>query len=82
LADNLFEELIADYKDYTYSTKKEYVDPYSSGFDLLAVYKKEYSIEVFACRGKALIHTTYFGTEENIDSIINAVSEKLDLIAE
>ena len=50
-------------------------------FDLLIVHEEEEMKEVFASKGKAVIHVRYYGYA-NINSVIENIENKIKLIIE
>ncbi|MEH6995659.1 hypothetical protein V7075_23670, partial [Neobacillus drentensis] len=50
-------------------------------FDLLIVHEEEAMKEVFASKGKAVIHVRYYGYAD-INSIIENIEEKIEIILE
>lgn len=53
----------------------------ASNFDLLIVHEEEAMKEVFASKGKAVIHVRYYGYGD-INSIIENIEEKIEIILE
>lgn len=79
MADNLIFDLIKRYR-YEYSDE-DFVETKHPDFDLLIVHEEEDSKEVFASKGKAVIHVRYYGYAD-INSVIENIAEKIDLISE
>ena len=79
MADNLVSDLI---KRYSYDDSEEdLVEIKHPDFELLIVREEEGIKEVFAAKGKAVIHVSYYGYAE-IDSVIENIVEKIGIISE
>ena len=79
MADNLISDLI---KRFNYeNSDKDYVKTKHPDFDLLIVHEEEAMKEVFASKGKAVIHVRYYGYAD-IDSVIENIEKKIELICE
>ncbi len=76
LADNLIDDLIERYR---YEEDREaYVEIERADFDLLIVHESnEYSKDVFAAKGKTVVHVQYNGYTE-IDVLLGEITSKLD----
>lgn len=59
----------------------EFLEIEHSSFDKLIVHEVEYSKEVFAYKGKAVIYVRYYGYADT-DSVISATAEKITLISD
>lgn len=49
--------------------------------DLLIVHETNSGYEIFACKGKGVMHVNYFG-QEDANKVISVMKEKLSLISE
>ncbi|HCX48490.1 MAG TPA: hypothetical protein DG757_05530 [Bacillus sp. (in: Bacteria)] len=79
MADNLLSDLI---KRYRYEENQEdFVKTKHPNFDQLIVHEEEGFKEVFASKGKAVMSVQYYGYA-NINSLIENIAGKIDLIAE
>ena len=79
MADNLISDLI---KRYRYEDSDEdFVETKHPDLDLLIVHEKEDSKEVFASKGKAVIHVRYYGYADT-NSVIENMVEKITLISD
>lgn len=78
LANNLISDLIKRYR-YEYSGE-DFVKTEHPDFDLLIVHEEDDSKEVFASKGKAVIHVRYYGYAD-LNSIIENIVKKIDLIS-
>jgi len=78
MADQLIFDLIERYRFE--NSFDDYVKTEHPDFDLLMVYEDEYSKEVFASKGKGVIHVRYFGYADT-NSLIKNIAYKLDLIS-
>ncbi|WP_090767023.1 DUF2812 domain-containing protein [Bacillus sp. OK048] len=79
MADHLISDLIKRYK-YE-SSDEDFVKTKHPTFDLLIVHEEEAMKEVFASKGKAVIHVRYYGYAD-INSIIENIENKIELILE
>lgn len=79
IADNLISDLIKRY-NYDYSGE-DFVKTKHPTFDHLIVHEDEAMKEVFASKGKAVIHVRYYGYAD-INSIIENIEEKIEIILE
>lgn len=79
MADNLISDLIKRY-NYEYSDE-DFVKTKHPTFDLLIVHEEEAMKEVFASKGKAVIHVRYYGYA-NINTVIENIENKIKLIIE
>ncbi|QUW23530.1 DUF2812 domain-containing protein [Sporosarcina sp. Marseille-Q4063] len=77
--ENLIKDLMGRY-DYRYR-EGVLMRQESEDFDTLLIRKTDEETEVFAAKGKGLIHINYYGYAE-LDVILKSVGEKLALIAE
>ena len=79
MADNLISDLI---KRYRFEERDEdFVEKKHPNFDLLIVNEQKESKQVFASKGKAVIHVQYYGYAD-INSVIENIEEKIKLIIE
>ncbi|MEH7251883.1 DUF2812 domain-containing protein [Neobacillus niacini] len=79
MADHLISDLI---KRYKYESRDEdFVKTKHPTFDLLIVHEEEAMREVFASKGKAVIHVRYYGYAD-INAIIENIENKIELIHE
>lgn len=60
---------------------RDFIEVEHSDFDKLIIHEGDYSKKIFACKGKGVIYIRYFGYT-NIDLIIKATSEKINLISD
>ena len=79
MSENLINDLIAKY-DYRYREGAP-IRQEREDFDTLLIRETDGGAEVFAAKGKGLIHVNYYGYAE-LDVILTSVGEKLALIAE
>lgn len=77
MADNLISDLI---KRYNYESRDEdYVKTKHPNFDLLIVHEEKEVKEVFAAKGKAVMHVRYYGYAD-INAVIENIEKKIELI--
>ncbi|MEH7249330.1 DUF2812 domain-containing protein [Neobacillus niacini] len=79
MADNLISDLIKRF-NYEYSSE-DFVKTKHPNLDLLIVHEEEAMNEVFASKGKAVIHVRYYGYA-NINAIIENIEDKIELVLE
>lgn len=78
-AESLISGLIKSYSlDYRGG---DFIEIEHTDFDILIVHEVDGFKEVFASKGRAVMHVTYYGYA-NIDSIIGATAEKITLISD
>ncbi len=79
MADNLISDLI---KRYRYENSGEdFIETKHPDFDLLIVHEEDEVKEVFASKGKAVIHIRYYGYAD-LNSVLENLVEKIELISE
>ncbi len=78
MADNLISDIIKRYS-YEYS-KGDFVEIEHPDFDLLIVHERDESKEVFAAKGKAVMHVRYHGYAD-INSVIENIEKKINLVS-
>ena len=79
MADNLISDLI---KRYRYEDSREdFVETKHPDLDLLIVHEEKEMKEVFASKGKAVMHVRYYGYAD-INSVIENMVEKISLISD
>lgn len=79
LADNLIYDLIDRYR-YE-DSREEFMGTEHPEFDLLILHEEEAMKEVFASKGKAVMHVRYYGYAD-IQAVLENIEEKIPLIAE
>ncbi|WP_273129399.1 hypothetical protein [Bacillus weihaiensis] len=79
LADNLIADLIERYRDR--DSREDFVVTEHPNLDLLIIHEKMGMKEVFASKGKAVMHVRYNGYAD-ISSVIENLVEKIHLISE
>lgn len=79
MADNLISDLIERYR-YE-DSREDFVETEHSDLDLLIIHEKKEIKEVFASKGKAVMHVRYYGYA-NINSVIENMVEKITLISD
>lgn len=79
LADNLISDLIERYR-YEES-REDFVETVHPNLDFLIVHEEKNTKEVFASKGKAVMRVRYYGYAD-INSVIENIVEKIDLISE
>ncbi|WP_170006374.1 DUF2812 domain-containing protein [Bacillus fonticola] len=79
LADNLISDLIERYR-YE-DSREDFVETEHPDLDLLIVHEEKEMKEVFAFKGKAVMHVRYYGYA-GINSVIENLVEKINLILE
>ncbi|XQY92384.1 DUF2812 domain-containing protein [Metabacillus sp. HB246100] len=79
LADNLIADLIERYR-YE-DSREDFVVTEHPNLDLLIIHEKKGMKEVFASKGKAVMHVRYYGYAD-ISSVIENLVEKIHLISE
>ncbi|WP_335871240.1 DUF2812 domain-containing protein [Bacillus sp. 2205SS5-2] len=78
MADHLISDLI---KKYIHDDSEEFMETRHPEFDLLIVHENAKKKEVFAAKGKAVIHVRYYGYAE-LNSVIENIVEKINLLAD
>ena len=79
MADHLISDLV---KRYNYENSgKDFVKTKHPTFDLLIVHEEEAMKEVYASKGKAVIHVRYYGYAD-INAIIENIENKIGIIIE